>query len=166
MKPRLALYPGSFDPFTNGHLDILARALRIFDRVEVVVAANARKPAGAGALLAPAERVRLIAQVARDEGFGDRVQVVEWSGLIMDYARRQGAVALVRGLRAASDFENEFMMASMNSQLNADVESVFMMTSQDFHFVSSSLVKELFGYGGDVAPYVPKAVLQALKGKK
>lgn len=166
MSARLALYPGSFDPFTSGHLDILARALRIFDRVAVVVAANAGKSSSRVALMTPAERVELIAQVSADEGFGDRVEVMQWPGLIMELARERGACALVRGLRAASDFEYEFMMASMNSHLNPEVESVFLMTSQNYHFVSSSLVKELHGYGGDISPYVPAAVLKRLKGPK
>jgi pantetheine-phosphate adenylyltransferase len=168
MKPRLALYPGSFDPFTNGHLDILGRALRIFDRVEIVIAVNSRKGAAQSAMLSPAERAELIRAAVSERGWGDRVTLSEWSGLIMECARARGASAVVRGLRAASDFEYEFTMASMNSQLNPEVESVFLMTSQAHHFVSSSLIKELFAHGGDISPYVPAPVLKFLqnRGKK
>jgi pantetheine-phosphate adenylyltransferase len=168
---RKAIYPGSFDPITNGHLDILHRALSIFSEVTIVVAGSGRK----NPLFTPDERVALIGEViaalpkagvarvvAADAA---RVKVDRWSGLIMDYARDHGVHAVVRGLRAASDFEYEFMMASMNKQINADVETVFMMTSQDLYFVSSSMIKELYLYGGDVAPYVPRQVLEHLARK-
>jgi pantetheine-phosphate adenylyltransferase len=158
VSPKRAIYPGSFDPITNGHLDILDRALKLFPEVVIVVAGTGRK----NPLFTPQERVELIREVVRKRR---GVRVDHWPGLIMDYAREHRISAVIRGLRAASDFEYEFMMASMNKRLNPHVESVFMMTAQNYYFVSSTMVKELFIYGGDIAPYVPKQVLQRLKRK-
>lgn len=156
-----AIYPGSFDPITNGHLDIVERSLSIFSEVTMVVAGTPRKDP----LMAPAERVELIREVFSSADFGSRVRVDIWDGLIMEYARERGFSAVIRGLRAASDFEYEFMMASMNRNLNSNVETVFMMTSQNLYFVSSSMVKELYLYGGDISKYVPAPVVRAL-GRK
>jgi pantetheine-phosphate adenylyltransferase len=153
-----AVYPGSFDPITNGHLDILDRALHIFKEVVIVVAGTDRK----NPLFTPDERVELIREVV---GGRKGVTVDRWSGLIMDYAREHKIPTLVRGLRAASDFEYEFMMASMNKEINSDVETVFMMTGQNLYFVSSTMVKELYLYGGDISAYVPKQVVARLKEK-
>lgn len=158
MKGQRAIYPGSFDPITNGHLDILDRALTLFSEVVIVVAGTGAK----NPLFTPDERVELIREVTAGR---PGVTVDRWSGLIMDYARQHRISAVIRGLRAASDFEYEFMMASMNKQLNADVETLFMMTAQNLFFVSSTMVKELFHYGGDVSPYVPAAVTEHLKKK-
>jgi pantetheine-phosphate adenylyltransferase len=158
MGARRAIYPGSFDPITNGHLDILDRALSIFSEVTIVVAGTGRK----NPLFTPEERVELIREVTRGR---KGVKVDRWPGLIMDYARDNQIHALIRGLRAASDFEYEFMMASMNKRIVPDVETVFMMTSQHLYFVSSTMIKELFDYGGDVSPYVPPAVCEHLKRK-
>ncbi len=152
---RIALYPGSFDPITNGHLDILDRALHVFSSVTIVVAGSERKKP----LFDVDVRVDLIREVI-DGRTG--VQVVSWSGLIMEYARLVKATSVVRGLRAASDFEYEFMMASMNKNIYPEAETLFMMTSQNLYFVSSSMIKELFYYGGDVSPYVPSAVVRRL----
>ncbi len=154
-----AIYPGSFDPITNGHLDILDRALELFDEVTMVVAGTGAK----NPLFSVEERVDLIREVTRSR---KNVKVDRWSGLIMNYAKDHGHKAVIRGLRAASDFEYEFMMASMNKQINAEVETVFMMTSQNLYFVSSTMIKELFLYGGDVGPYVPKHVTEQLSSKK
>ncbi len=154
----VAVYPGSFDPITNGHLDILDRSLDLFSEVVVVVAGTDRK----NPLFTSEERVEIIREVVADR---KRVRVDRWSGLIMDYARAHKISAVIRGLRAASDFEYEFMMASMNKNLNPDVETLFMMTAQNLYFVSSSMVKELFNYGGDVSSYVPAVVAKHLKQK-
>ncbi len=159
MNKRIAIYPGSFDPITNGHLDILDRALGIFDEVVLVVAGSARK----SPLFSPQERVELIREVVKDR---KNVRVDQWSGLIMSYAKDQGARAVVRGLRAASDFEYEFMMATMNKEIRPEVETVFMMTAQNLYFVSSSMIKELFLYGGDISPYVPELVVERLELKR
>ena len=158
-QSRAVIYPGSFDPLTNGHLDILNRALAVFSNVTIVVASTVRKDA----LFSPQERVDLIREIV---GMHENVNVDLWPGLIMDYAREKKIPAVIRGLRAASDFEYEFMMASMNKQLNPRVETVFMMTSQDLYFVSSTMIKELYRYGGDISPYVPRQVIQKLKEKK
>ncbi len=153
-----AIYPGSFDPITNGHLDILDRSLQLFSEVVLVVAGTGHK----SPLFSGEERVELIRNVTADRK-GVRVDL--HSGLIMDYARSNHISAVIRGLRAASDFEYEFMMASMNKQLNPQVETVFMMTSQNLYFVSSSIIKELFRYGGDISNYVPPEVVKRLKEK-
>ena len=158
MTARRAIYPGSFDPITNGHLDILDRALSIFSEVTIVVAGTGHK----NPLFTPEERVQLIEEVVAGR---KGVKVDRWPGLIMDYAHKNHIHAVVRGLRAASDFEYEFMMASMNKQINPDVETVFMMTAQNLYFVSSTMIKELFHYGGDVSPYVPQLVCDRLKQK-
>ncbi|MBI2711807.1 MAG: pantetheine-phosphate adenylyltransferase [Bdellovibrio sp.] len=155
---RKAIYPGSFDPITNGHLDILDRSLSLFSEIIIVVAGAGHK----NPLFTPDERVQLIREVTASR---KGVRVDRWEGLIMDYARENHISAVIRGLRAASDFEYEFMMASMNKQLNPDVETLFMMTAQNLYFVSSTMIKELFHYGGDVSPYVPDLVSDRLKEK-
>jgi pantetheine-phosphate adenylyltransferase len=154
-----AIYPGSFDPMTNGHLDILDRALQIFSEVTIVVAGTGQK----NPLFSPEERIEIIRDAVKDR---KNVKVDRWSGLIMDYARENDVSAVIRGLRAASDFEYEFMMAAMNKQIHPKVETLFMMTGQNLYFVSSSMVKELARYGGDISAYVPETVLQALKTKQ
>lgn len=152
----MAIYPGSFDPITNGHLDILDRSLALFRQVTIIVAGSSLK----NPVFTPEERVALIREVVADR---KNVKVDRWDGLIMDYARENKVSAVIRGLRAASDFEYEFMMASMNKNLNSEVETIFMMTSQNLFFVSSSMVKELFQYGGDISPYVPSLVQERMK---
>lgn len=156
-----AIYPGSFDPITNGHLDILDRSLKLFDEVIIVVAGTGRKDP----LFTPDERVEIIREVVSERSGSEKVRVDRWSGLIMDYAKKNEISAVIRGLRAASDFEYEFMMASMNKEINPDVETVFMMTGQNLFFVSSSMIKELFRYGGDISSYVPNHVINRLNEK-
>jgi pantetheine-phosphate adenylyltransferase len=157
-ETRIAVYPGTFDPITNGHVYILQGALKLFDRVIVAIAENVRKTP----LFSLDERRRLIASaVDRD----DRVQVDAFQGLLVDYVRSQGASAVIRGLRALADFEYEFQAAHMNRHLAPEVETVFLMTSQESFYVSSSLVKEVALMGGDVSRMVPPAVVVAL-GRK
>lgn len=157
-KHRLALYPGSFDPITNGHLDILERAVRIFDEVEVTVAVNLDKKT----LLNIDERCALIRE---STAYLDRVSVVQFEGLLVEYARKRGAIALVRGLRQVGDFDYEFRMAFANRRLNPDIETVFFMTSEEHAFVSASIVREIHRWGGDVSKFVPEPVVRALQLK-
>lgn len=158
MTQRIAIYPGTFDPITNGHLDILRRALRLFDGVVVALAENVRK-----APLFSTEERR--AQILSAVGHDPRVEVDAFSGLLVEYARRRGAAAVVRGLRALGDFEYEFQLAHMNRHLCPEVETLFMMTAEDNFYVSSSLVKEVARFGGDVSQLVPEGVAQALRHK-
>ena len=153
-----AIYPGSFDPFTNGHADILERSLKIFSEVVVLVAGTSRK----ATLLTVEERVSLIKEVVKHN---PKVKVDSTSGLIMEYARTNGITAVIRGLRTPSDFEYEYMMATMNKNIHPECETVFMMTSQGLYFVSSTMIKELYMYGGDISHYVPAPVLHKLREK-
>ena len=151
-----AIYPGTFDPITNGHLDIIERGVRLFDRLIVALLRNAEKQP----LLPLAERQEIVrAVVARFPG----VTVETFDGLLVDYCRARGARAIVRGLRALSDFEYEFQMALMNRRLEPGVETVFMMPSEAYSYVSSRLVKEVARLGGDVSGLVPKEALPHLK---
>jgi pantetheine-phosphate adenylyltransferase len=162
MSIRRAIYPGTFDPITAGHLDILDRSLSLFSEIIIVVAGSESTGGKKDPLFKPDERVDLIREVTAGR---KGVKVDRWEGLIMDYARDHGISAVIRGLRAASDFEYEFMMASMNKQINPEVETLFMMTAHNLFFVSSSMIKELFRYGGDISPYVPEIVVKRLKEK-
>lgn len=155
---RRAVYPGSFDPITNGHLDIMRRASRIFDELIVAVAEHPLKQT----LFSQEERYQLICDACRAL---PNVEVDCFTGLLMDFARRRKAKVLIRGLRAVTDFEYEFSMALMNKHLEPEVETVFLATSADNSFVSSSLIKEVFKLGGDVNDKVPACVLQALQKK-
>jgi len=161
MKKR-AIYPGSFDPITNGHVDIIKRSLKIFDEVTVVVATNLRKSSQKSWWFSPEERIDLIREVFKKE---KRVKVALCDGLIMDCARKNKVHAVLRGLRAASDFESEFMMAAINRELNENVETFFMMTGKNLFFVSSTVLKEVAAFGGSIEEYVPKAVWIAVKEK-
>ncbi|RLB57947.1 MAG: pantetheine-phosphate adenylyltransferase [Deltaproteobacteria bacterium] len=155
----LAIYPGSFDPFTSGHLDIVQRAAQLFPRLIVAVAVNVRKMP----TFTVEERVQMLQESL--EGM-EQVEVDSFSGLLVDYARQRGARIIVRGLRALSDFENEFQMAHMNRRLHPDLETVFMMTSQEHFYVSSQTVKEVAFFDGNVSGLVPEPVLRRLRNQR
>ena len=155
----VAVYPGSFDPITNGHLDIVGRAVAVFERVVIGVLANPRK----SPLLSVDERIAVIDAALAEAGMTDRVAVASFDGLTIDFCRAQGATAIVRGLRAISDFEAEMQLAHNNRVLAPEVDTVFFMTSVANGFVSSSLVKEIAAFGGDVSTMVPAAALAALR---
>jgi len=155
-SPRIAVYPGSFDPVTNGHLDVIERASRLFDRVVVAVGRNA----GKSALFAPEERVDLLREACAPWG---NVEAVSFDGMLVGLARENGASVLIKGLRAVSDFEYEFQMALANRYLAPDIETLFLMTSAEYQFLSSSIVKEIARVGGDVAPLVPPVVARRLE---
>ena len=155
----LAVYPGTFDPITNGHVDILRRSLKIFDRVVVALAENVRK----APLFSIDERRKLIADAL---GGDARLEVDAFQGLLADYCRRRGASVVIRGLRALADFEYEFQSAHMNRRLAPDVETLFLITSEESFYVSSSLVKEVALMGGDVSGLVPAGVAAALAAKR
>ena len=159
MTNKTAVYPGSFDPFTNGHLDVVERALNIFDRLIVAVAANPdkRQP-----LFTVEERVALIQASLKGH---ERVEVAAYTGLTVEYARARGASTIVKGLRAYSDFDAELQQALMNRKLAPDVHTVFLMSSFAHIFVSSSILKDIASYGGNVADLVPGPVAAALKEK-
>ena len=157
-RMRTAVYPGSFDPLTNGHLDIIRRGTRLFDRVVVAVLENE----GKSPLFSVAERMELIAASTADiRG----VEVLSFSGLLVDFMRRLDAAVVVRGIRAVSDYEYELQMALMNRELNHDIETIFMLPAVEFTYVSSRLVKEVFRLGGDVARLVPPPVLDSLRAR-
>jgi pantetheine-phosphate adenylyltransferase len=147
-QPRIAVYPGSFDPLTNGHIDIIARGARLFDRVIVAVLVNAAKQP----LFSTAERVEIVREVFKDE---PAVEVDQFDGLLVDYVARRRANVIVKGLRAISDFEYEMQMALMNRHLNPNVETIFMMPTERYSYVSSRLVKEVAALGGPVSGLVP-----------
>jgi pantetheine-phosphate adenylyltransferase len=155
----LAVYPGTFDPITNGHVDILRRSLKIFDQVVVALADNVRKTP----LFSLAERRGMITGALGGE---PRLEVDAFQGLLADYCRKRGATVVIRGLRALADFEYEFQSAHMNRRLAPDVETMFLMTSEDSFYVSSSLVKEVALMGGDVSRMVPPGVAAALATKR
>jgi pantetheine-phosphate adenylyltransferase len=155
---RLAVFPGSFDPLTNGHVDIVLRSAHLFERVIVGVLVNPdKKP-----LFTPDERVAIIREVFREY---PNVEVDTYNGLLVDYARRRRASAIVRGMRAISDFEREFQMALMNRHLEPALETVFMMPAEQYTYLSSRLIKEVFSLGGDVRGLVPPAVERWMRRK-
>lgn len=151
-----ALYPGSFDPVTNGHIDVLARACRLFDEVIVAVAHNSAKQA----LFSAEHRMELLRTATADL---PNARIVQFEGLLVDFATTQGVNAIIRGLRAISDFEFEFQMALMNRSLAPRLETLFLMPSEETTYLSSRMVKEVARLGGDIARFVPPCVKQALK---
>jgi pantetheine-phosphate adenylyltransferase len=155
-----AVYPGSFDPITNGHVDIVRRSLQVFDRVIVAVAFNPNKDSS---WFTPEERVAMIQETFRAEG--DRIVADVFSGLLVDYASSKGANVIVRGLRAVADFEYEFQMTMMNRHLRPQVETIFMMTGETHFYTSSRLVKEVASLGGNVAGLLPDMVVPRLMAR-
>jgi pantetheine-phosphate adenylyltransferase len=158
MPKRNAIYPGSFDPLTNGHLAIIQRGLKVFDKLIVAVANNPQK----SPLFTVDERKQMIAEALADD---PRIEVDSFDSLLVDYVRRKGVHNVLRGLRAVSDFEFEFQIANMNRHLLPDLETVFVMTGEDFFFVSARLVREVATFGGDVSAFVPPNVLEGLRRK-
>ncbi|MCA9543412.1 MAG: pantetheine-phosphate adenylyltransferase [Myxococcales bacterium] len=155
---RRALYPGSFDPITKGHVDIVRRALDVVDELVIAIAVNIRKTP----TFSPEDRVQMIRECFPGEA---RITVATFQGLLVDYAREQKIRTVVRGLRAVSDFEFEFQMASMNRRLTDEVDFIFLMTSEEHFFVSSSLVREVAINGGDVSDFVPEPVERRLRAR-
>ena len=155
---RRAIYPGSFDPVTNGHLDVIDRARKLFDEVVVAVAHNDEKQP----LFSLKDRLDLLRETAGKIG---NVRIAEFEGLLVEFARKKEAGAVIRGLRAISDFEFEFQMALMNRKLDATVETIFLMPKEDYTYLSSRSVKEIARLGGDVSGFVPACVATALSGK-
>jgi pantetheine-phosphate adenylyltransferase len=154
-----AIYPGTFDPLTNGHLDLIARGSKIVDELVVAILRNSDK--GAPLFTVP-ERLEMIAEAI--EGFGN-VSVTTFDGLLVDFARVQGAKAVLRGIRAITDYEYEFPMAMMNRKLDPDLETLFMMPTEQYTYVSSRLIKGVFKLGGDVTALVPPLVMERMKAK-
>ena len=163
MSKRIVIYPGTFDPLTYGHMDIIERAAKLGDELIVAVAANA----GKGPLLSVEDRTELVqTEVARlsDDGtITTPIRVLNFSTLLTDFAREQNATVIVRGLRAVSDFEIEFQMASINKRLHGDLETVFLMAAEHQHFVASRFVKEVSKFGGDISSFVPASVVRKMK---
>ena len=156
---RLAIFPGSFDPLTNGHVDIILRGARLFDRIIVAILVNAEK----SPLFTMAERVEIARAVFKEQ---PSVEVDTFDGLLVDYVARRQAQVIVRGLRAVSDFEFEFQMALMNQRLKPQIETVFMMPAEQYTYISSRLIKEVFSLGGQVRGLVPEIVESRLREKQ
>ena len=165
MVKRVAIYPGTFDPLTLGHLDILRRAASVCDELVIGVAKNT----GKNPLFSVDERIRLIEQAVDNDSkngiITNQVRVLGFDKLLVDFAREEGACMIIRGLRAVSDFEYEFQMASANKRLCHDVETLFLMAAEQQHFVASRLVKEVALYGGDIRSFVPDFVADAITAK-
>ncbi|PJB82660.1 MAG: pantetheine-phosphate adenylyltransferase [Acidobacteria bacterium CG_4_9_14_3_um_filter_49_7] len=157
---RTAVYPGTFDPITNGHLDIIFRGMKLFDHVIVAVLVNREKDT----MFTVGERMEMIAKATRDVPPG-RIEITSFGGLLVNYVRESGADAILRGIRAISDFEYEFQMALMNRKLLKQVDTVFMMPDERYSYLSSKLVREVASFGGDVSVFVPDFVEKCLKTK-
>lgn len=155
---RIAIYPGSFDPVTNGHVDMANRGLKLFDRIIVTILCNPRK----NYLFTREERLEMLRE---SMGNTDAFEFDFFDGLLVDYAQKRGACAILRGMRAISDFEYEFQMALMNRKLNREIETVFLMSGMRWIFTSSSIIKEAARFGGDISEMVPPTVYERIKAK-
>ncbi len=155
---RIAIYPGTFDPVTNGHVDVARRAAELFDKVIVCVAVNSLK----APLFTGAERVEMISESVKGI---ENIEVDQFNGLLVDYAKKRNARAIVRGLRAVSDFEYEFQMALTNRKLRADIDTIFLMPHEKYTYLNSTIVREIARFGGDVGEFVPPHVKQELLKK-
>ncbi len=161
MLKKIAIYPGTFDPITNGHLDLIKRALQFFDKIIVAIGENpAKKP-----LFSVEERIFMVEEALKEAGLNEKVEVESFSGLLVDFAKEKGASVIIRGLRAVSDFEYEMQLALMNRKLSNSIDTVFLMPSLRYIFLSSSIIKEAAQFGGKIDDLVPKIVAQKLKEK-
>ena len=158
MSKKIAIYPGTFDPFTNGHLDLVMRGLRIFDEVIIAVARSSKKKP----LFSVDERIKMIRESASKL---KRIKVESFDGLLVEYVREKKGVAIIRGLRAVSDFEFELQMALLNRRMSSEIEAVFMMPNIEFSFLTSTIIKEIASFGGPVDGLVPSPVEKALRNK-
>jgi pantetheine-phosphate adenylyltransferase len=156
-----AIYPGTFDPITNGHVDIIKRAVKIFDHLIVAIAENNEK----NPLFTQAERLAITQETLKPLSVNCVIEVVSFKGLLVGFAQEQEAATIIRGLRAISDFEYEFQMSCMNSRLNSDIQTIFLPASDNAHFISSRFVKQIAKLGGDISSLVPKNVETSLKNK-
>ena len=161
MMNKIGIYPGTFDPMTAGHMDIIKRSLRIVDNLVIAVANNINKDS----LFSVQERINIIKSDINLNEFNSKINVMELSGLLTTFAKDQNATCIIRGLRAVSDFAYEFQMTGMNYQLNPDIETIFLMTSEKNSFISSNFVKEVHKLGGDVSNFVSKNTLEQLNKK-
>ena len=161
MIKKIAVYPGTFDPFTCGHLDVVRRASKMFEKIIISVVENSNKIS----LFNIKERKEIIEEVIINETQLDNIQIKGFNGLLVDHVKDVGAVAVLRGLRALSDFEYEFQMAGINARLSSEFETIFLMASENQQFVASRFVKEIHSLGGDVSSFVPSTVLRYLESK-
>ncbi|MEX0823220.1 MAG: pantetheine-phosphate adenylyltransferase [Balneolaceae bacterium] len=158
---KTALYPGSFDPFTNGHLDILQRATKLFDKVIVTVAVNNKK----SAVFTGEERIELIRECINGSSWAEQVEIEQFTGLLINFARQKNVNVLLRGVRQISDFEYEFRMALTNRRLAPEIDTVFLMPDEQLTFISATIVKEIAAWDGDLSSFVPENVAKALQEK-